>query len=53
MAGGLWGEGTSASLLPGNSVSGATVFTGKTVEDATQAVADLFCVIDPAGAACP
>jgi alpha-glucoside transport system substrate-binding protein len=47
-AGSFWVEGTNAVLGVGQSVG---PYTGKTVDDATQEIADLFCIVAP-GAAC-
>ncbi|NNF52883.1 MAG: carbohydrate ABC transporter substrate-binding protein [Acidimicrobiales bacterium] len=46
--GGFWFEGTNAVIGVGQSVG---PFTGKSVDDATQEIADRFCVIAP-GDAC-
>ncbi len=53
--GGFWGEGTQAVIGEGNVVDfgGGFIVPGKSIDDATQAIADLFCVIVPNGDACP
>ena len=51
--GGFWGEGTQAVIGAGNAADfGPFVVPGKSLDDATQAIADLFCVVAP-GSSCP
>lgn len=51
--GGFWGEGTQAVIGAGNAADfGPIVVPGKSLDDATQAIADLFCVVAP-GSSCP
>ena len=50
--GGFWYEGTRATVGLGNTaVVGPTTYVGSTVDDASQAVANLFCDVAP-GASC-